>query len=61
MSTLRIQHVGNGDVPRLSVVRARDGKTTEPVTVVPPVGFPVEGQAGSGNFVAVPAAPQWRV
>src|SRR3954451_3018433 len=33
---------------RFQVVRLRDGKTTEPLTVVSPVGFPVEGRPNSG-------------
>lgn len=45
--TLTIKHVAGSDPPSFLVVRQRDSKTSEPVLVVAPVGFPVEGRPNS--------------
>ncbi|MBI2838416.1 MAG: tetratricopeptide repeat protein [Acidobacteria bacterium] len=47
MSTLRIQDDADGRGPRFVVQRVRDGKSTQPVRVASPVGFPVEGRPGN--------------
>src|SRR4051794_20068313 len=47
LSTLIVRHTPNSSPATFQVVRLRDGKTTEPVPVLAPVGFPVEGRPDS--------------
>ncbi|HEY6250897.1 MAG TPA: tetratricopeptide repeat protein [Candidatus Angelobacter sp.] len=45
--TLTIKHVAGSDPASFLVVRQRDSKTSQPIAVVSPVGFPVEGRPNS--------------
>lgn len=45
--TLTIKHVAGSDPAPFLVVRQRDSKTSQPISVVSPVGFPVEGRPNS--------------
>ena len=47
MSTLRIQHCPSDGEEHFQVMRVEASKTTKPVTVAPPVGFPVAGRPDS--------------
>ncbi len=47
MSTRRIQHCPSDGEEQFQVVRVGDSKTTKPVAVAPPVGFPVAGRPDS--------------
>ena len=47
MSILRVQHVAGDGKPRFLLVRVADAKTTAPVAIAPPVGFPVDGRPDS--------------
>ncbi len=53
MNTLIIRHLEDSDPPKFEVVR-EDGKHSEAVTVVPPVGFPVEGRPKSDLMRELP-------
>src|SRR5437764_122118 len=43
-TTLTIRHVPGSAPVAFQIMRLRDGKTSPPVTVTPPAGFPVEGR-----------------
>jgi tetratricopeptide (TPR) repeat protein len=45
--TLAIEHVEGSSPPAFQLTRLSDGKSAEPVSIVPPYGFPVEGQPTS--------------
>ena len=45
--TLTIKHVAGSDPASFLVVRQRDSKTSQPISVVSPAGFPVEGRPNS--------------
>jgi hypothetical protein len=46
-TTLTIRHVPGSAPVSFQVVRLRDGKTSQPIALKPPVGFPVEGRPAS--------------
>jgi tetratricopeptide (TPR) repeat protein len=46
-TTLAIRHVPGSDPASFQVARLRDGKTSQPVPVLSPIGFPVEGRPNS--------------
>ncbi len=47
INTLIIRHIDGSDPAQFQVVRLSDGKSTGPVSVPSPIGFPVEGRANS--------------
>jgi hypothetical protein len=47
MKTLMIRHVDNSELAQFQVVRQSDGKSTDPMSVASPFGFPVEGRPNS--------------
>jgi tetratricopeptide (TPR) repeat protein len=47
MHSLIIRHLVSGEGPRFQVVRLQDGKSTDPVQVPSPLGFPVDGRPES--------------
>lgn len=46
-TTLTIRHLPGSDPVSFQVTRLSDGKTALPATVLPPIGFPVEGRPNS--------------
>jgi tetratricopeptide (TPR) repeat protein len=47
LTTLAIRHLPGSDPASFQVARLRDGKTSQPVPVLSPIGFPVEGRPNS--------------
>jgi tetratricopeptide (TPR) repeat protein len=47
MKMLMIRHVANSEPAEFQVIRQRDGKSTDPMSVVSPFGFPVHGRPES--------------
>lgn len=45
--TLTIKHIAGSDPASFLVIRQRDSKTSPPVAVISPIGFPIEGRPNS--------------